>query len=134
MKKWWPFAFVFFVLFAGFRLWITSAQPGSQVNDIGSKARGVFTIKCAGCHGADLAKPKGRFGYVLDLKRIAANPEFVIPLSPDESEMWVLIDRDEMPPAESPQGPLTPEQKEIIKVWISAGAPDNSSVRSFSGR
>jgi hypothetical protein len=61
---------------------------------------------------------------ILDLKRIAANPEMVIPLRPDESELWVLVQRDEMPPSDSPRGPLTPAQKEIIRTWITAGAPD----------
>jgi uncharacterized membrane protein len=102
------------------------------VRDIGGEVRGVFATKCAGCHGPDLAKPKGRFGYVLDLRRVAENPEMVIPGRPTESELWVLVQRDEMPPTESPHGALTPEQKEVIRAWIAAGAPDASPGASDS--
>jgi hypothetical protein len=52
----------------------------------------VFSARCAACHGPDLAKPKGRFGYVLDLARVAGNPEMIVPGAPGESE---LLERDE---------------------------------------
>jgi mono/diheme cytochrome c family protein/uncharacterized membrane protein len=101
-------------------------QPTLPVRDIGGEVRRVFASKCANCHGLDLAKPKGRFGYVLDLQRVAGNPELVIPQRPTESELWILIERNEMPPANSPRGALRPEQKEIVRTWILAGAPDAS--------
>jgi uncharacterized membrane protein len=63
---------------------------------------------------------------VLDLGRIAGNPEMVVPSSPDESELWELVRRGEMPPEESPTGPLTEQEKEIIHAWIKAGAPADS--------
>jgi mono/diheme cytochrome c family protein len=104
---------------------LTCVRPGAAVpRDLGGEVRTVFAVRCAGCHGADLAKPKGRFGYVLDLRRLGANPEMVIPSRPAESELWSLVARDEMPPSDSPQGPLTPAQKETIRAWIEAGAPE----------
>jgi len=123
--KWSPLSvFVSFAVLAVFQPEVAKAQQRPPMQDIGKEVSGIFAAKCAGCHGPDLAKPKGRFGYVLDLKRIAANPEMVIPLRPDESELWVLVQRDEMPPSDSPHGTLTPAQKEIIRSWITAGAPD----------
>jgi mono/diheme cytochrome c family protein len=98
-----------------------SAAPKSD--DLASAARAVFAAKCTECHGADLAQPEGRFGYVLDLPRVAANPEMVITFSPDESELWELVRRDEMPPAGASAGPLSPREKETIRSWILAGAP-----------
>jgi hypothetical protein len=83
----------------------------------------VFAARCAACHGPDLEKPRGRFGYALDLARIAANPEMVIPFKPDESELWHLVQRDEMPPQGSPRGRPGASEKEIIRAWITAGAP-----------
>jgi uncharacterized membrane protein/mono/diheme cytochrome c family protein len=130
MKKWWLTIAVFLALFAGYRPGVATAQSGARVPDIGIEVRRIFASKCVACHGPDLAKPKGRFGYVLDLRRIAENPEMVIPQRPDESELWVLIQRDEMPPHDSPHGTLTPEQKEAIRVWIAAGAPDASPYSS----
>jgi hypothetical protein len=90
----------------------------------------VFTAKCAGCHGPDLVKPKGRFGYVLDLARVAGNREMVVPFHPSESELWELVRHGEMPPADAPTGPLTARQKEVIRAWIAAGAPAASPAGS----
>src|SRR5258708_22196107 len=106
-------------------------SPGSMLaaagrKDLASEALAVFSAKCAGCHGPNLAKPKGRFGYVLDLARIAGNREMVVPSFPDESELWELVHRGEMPPEESPTGPLSEREKEIIHAWIAAGAPAES--------
>src|SRR5437763_678076 len=104
------------------------AGPGvAPVRDLTAEVRAVFAAKCAGCHGSDLAKPKGRFGYVLDLARVAANREMVVPSAPDESELWVLVHKNEMPPDDAPSGPLTPDQKEVIRTWIAAGAPAATS-------
>jgi uncharacterized membrane protein len=47
----------------------------------------------------------------------------VVPSSPDESEIWELVRRGEMPPADAPSGPLSLEEKELIRTWIAAGAP-----------
>ena len=104
MKKSWLAAAVSLAVFAGFGAGIAKAQSSPPMRDIGGEVRGVFATRCAGCHGPDLAKPKGRFGYVLDLRRIAANPEMVIPRRPTESELWILVQGDEMPPTDSPQG------------------------------
>ena len=101
-----------------------SAQSRPPARDIGAEARAVFADKCAACHGPDLAKPEGRFGYVLDLPRVAKNPEIVIPRQPGESELWMLVEQGEMPPPDSPRGPLTGEQKQTIHEWIASGAPD----------
>jgi mono/diheme cytochrome c family protein len=100
----------------------------SAPRDIGREVLGVFAAKCAACHGPDLPKPTGRFGYILDLKRLAADTEKVIPPNPEESELWGLVERNEMPPADSPRGPLSSEQKDTIRKWIEAGAPDALSV------
>src|SRR5262249_29020614 len=95
--------------------------------DLALEALSVFSAKCAGCHGPNLAKPRGRFGYVLDLARVAGNPEMVIPSSVDESELWELVRRGEMPPEDSPTGPPTEAEKETIRTWIAAGAPTKAA-------
>jgi mono/diheme cytochrome c family protein len=102
------------------------SAPGGR-RDLAAEVRAVFTARCAGCHGPNLARPKGRFGYVLDLARVAGDPEKVVPGSPSESELWELVRRGEMPPADSPTGPPTARQKEVIREWIAAGAPSAAS-------
>jgi hypothetical protein len=111
--------------------WAADPGPGGQ-QDLVAKVRAVFAARCAGCHGPTLAKPRGRFGYVLDLARVASNREMVVPFAPKESELWELVSRCEMPPADSPTGPLTSEEKELIRNWIAAGAPAVGSVASQS--
>src|SRR5438309_2223549 len=84
MKRSWPCAIVIVLLLAGLRPGAIRAQPAPAARDIGAEVRRVFAAKCAGCHGPDLPKPKCRFGYVLDLRRMRENPEIVIPSRPDE--------------------------------------------------
>ena len=110
--------------FAVCTMWLTAAAA----RDLPSEVRAVFAAKCAACHGPDLPKPKGRFGYVLDLARVAGNREMVVPFMPDESELWELVRRGEMPPDDSPSGPLTTGQKETIRAWIAAGAPSGTGA------
>jgi mono/diheme cytochrome c family protein len=139
MKTWWLALIPFVASFVGIGFWVggtRSAPPilnpvdrsqavsAPQVLSPADQARATFKAKCAGCHGPDLQKPKGRFGYVLDLGKIAANREMVVPGRPEQSELWELVEHNEMPPEGSPHGPLTPAQKETIRNWIAASAPE----------
>ena len=98
-----------------------AAEPGRR--DLTLEVKRVFQAKCAECHGSQVGAPKGEFGYVLDLKKLAADPEKVVPYKPEKSELWRLVHDEEMPPEEAKAGPLTKEQKQIIHDWIAAGAP-----------
>ena len=120
--RWWPAIGAALVAALGSGSVRAQAPAGEQ--DLGAEVRSVFARKCAGCHGPDLPKPQGRFGYVLDLRRVAGNPELVVPGRPDESELWILVSRGDMPPADSPRGPLTAEEKVAVRAWVAAGAPD----------
>jgi mono/diheme cytochrome c family protein len=124
MKTWWLALIPFVAAFAGLGFWVGGAQSTPKVVNLAEEARGVFQAKCAGCHGPDLPKPKANFGYVLDLRRLAADREKVIPGRPAESELWALVEHDEMPPPDSPHGALTAVQKEAIRSWIASGAPE----------
>lgn len=112
-------------LTAGLYSWPPAVSASEGQRDLAAETHFIFSAKCAGCHGASLSKPKGRFGYVLDLARVAANREMVVPSFPDESELWELVYRGEMPPDDSPTGPLSEAEKGVIRAWIAAGAPEN---------
>ena len=83
----------------------------------------IFEAKCLDCHGPELARPKGKFGYVLDLARVAENPDYVIRLKPADSEIYKMVLHDEMPGEDANVPPLTPEEKDVVKHWIELGAP-----------
>ncbi len=83
----------------------------------------IFEAKCADCHGAHLPKPKGKFGYVLDLKRVAENSEYVVRGNPEKSELFVMVRNEEMPGEDTDVPPLTAEEKKTVEAWVLAGAP-----------
>ena len=101
----------------------TTATTGAAAANLASTVRNIFSAKCTECHGSDLARPKGRFGYVLDLERLAGNSHLVVPFKPDESKLWNLVQAEEMPPAYAKAGSLTKEEKEVIRRWIESGSP-----------
>ena len=102
-----------------------SIQASSAPQVLAVHVRTIFQARCTECHGADLLRPKGKFGYVLDLARVAANPKMIVPGMPTQSELYETVFHDEMPPPKSKRPPLTPEEKDIVKSWIEAGAPAN---------
>jgi mono/diheme cytochrome c family protein/uncharacterized membrane protein len=128
MRNVWIVALLLLVPSAVARCETEQVSAASETQKNAVAVRQVLEAKCAGCHGPDLEKPRGRFGYVLDLERVAANPEMVVPSFPNESELWVLVQRNEMPPIDSPHGPLSAEQKETIRAWIASGAPNVTST------
>jgi uncharacterized membrane protein/mono/diheme cytochrome c family protein len=94
---------------------VQQAQLLSQVTEILEK-------RCAECHGAENARPKGDFGYVTDLARMAKNPDLVTPGDPDKSELFVIIDLGDMPPAKSKFAPMPAEEIKAVHDWIKQGA------------
>ena len=89
---------------------------------LAGEVREIFRATCLECHGPDLASPEGEFGYVLDLPRMAADPELVVPGEPAKSELYLLILHDEMPGEDSDHGPLSLIHKETVRRWIELGA------------
>jgi uncharacterized membrane protein len=115
------------LLFGGLLSAATAApEGGAQSKEALLVTAAVFELfegKCNDCHGAQLAKPKGKFGYMMDLKRVAANEEYVVPGEPDKSEMYRLVNEDEMPGKDSEHGVATAAEKLALRQWIQIGAP-----------
>ena len=89
----------------------------------------IFESSCTKCHGSHLARPKARFGYVLDLARMATDPGKIVPFDPQRSELFRLVKEGQMPPPGNGFGPLSVNQVEAIRLWIALGAPSvNASV------
>jgi uncharacterized membrane protein/mono/diheme cytochrome c family protein len=102
------------------------AEPSGRLLESASLAqevRAIFEAKCVDCHGAELTHPKGEFGYVLDLARVAANRDYVDPGNPDNSDLYLMVEDEEMPGPKASVPPLTPDEKETVRRWIELGAP-----------
>jgi len=101
-------------------------QPVSKDKalDLAGNVHVIFEHKCNECHGSQLKKPEGKFGYVLDLKHMADNEDYVIRGKPQKSELFRLVNEGEMPPDDHPKTPpLTGDEKDVVRRWIQAGAP-----------
>lgn len=87
-----------------------------------SQVTEIFLNRCSECHSEDDAKPKGDFGYVMDLARMAQSLDLIVPGEPDNSELYLMIDLDDMPPSKSKFGPMPTSEKKAVHDWIKAGA------------
>ena len=74
--------------------------------------------------GPNFPRPKGKFGYVLDLKRVAANPDYIVPGHPEKSDLYDMVFKDDMPGEDANVPPLTKDEKEAVRRWIEIGAPE----------
>jgi len=101
---------------------IAPASKEEQLK-IAQHVRDIFEAKCLDCHGSELPRPKGKFGYVLDLQRMADNPDYVTRGDPAKSELFLMVDDDSMPGEDANVPPLTPEEKAVVKRWVEIGAP-----------
>ncbi len=88
-----------------------------------AEVRDIFETKCLDCHGPELPRPKGKFGYVLDLKRVAENPKYVVRGKPEDSDLYDMVLHNDMPGEDANVPPLTDEEKETVRHWIEIGAP-----------
>ena len=119
-----PFRVLVFILLAVARGWSAAPLPAKDEQvKLTMEVRTIFEAKCLDCHGPEVPRPKGKFGYVLDLKRVAANPKFIVPGKPEKSDLYDLVFHDEMPGEDANVPALTKEEKEKVRRWIEIGAP-----------
>lgn len=99
----------------------TGGVPGapgtySQVNTILSQ-------RCFGCHSGGVNIPTLAVGYAQLLTATNRNGQRVVtPGNAADSRLFQVVVTNIMPRAGNP---LTSQQKEVIRSWIAAGAPNN---------
>ena len=107
-----------------FSAWAETAPEDKTVLE--AVVLNIFNGKCIGCHGPVKQKGKLRLDtYEAMLKGGENNKPSVVPKDPATSESLVRTalpeDHDDhMPPKDKPQ--LTPEETNLLKWWIAAGA------------
>ncbi len=112
-------------ILAGMAAW--SDAPRAHGDDAASDAspeavRKILRHHCAACHGSHLSRPKGRFGFVLDLHRLAASPTLLVPGRPDASALLRDVEAGKMPPPEDDGPRPTAADIDVLRRWIQAGA------------
>ncbi len=119
-----PLRALVFILFFATKGWCAAPLPPKEEQaKLALEVRTIFEAKCVDCHGPEVPRPKGKFGYVLDLKRVAANPKLIVPGKPEASDLYDLVFHDEMPGEDASVPALTKEEKEKVRRWIEIGAP-----------
>jgi mono/diheme cytochrome c family protein len=100
-----------------------AAAHAEEAIDFDRQIRPIFSNTCFTCHGPDKARREADLR--LD-REDSAKAAVIVPGHPDESELIRRITSEDeferMPPVDAKQQ-LTPEQIELLKKWVSAGAP-----------
>jgi len=106
-----------------------------------SYAREVAEIldgKCNGCHGPTLANGKLKLDSGAAMLKGGKHGPAVVAGKADESLLFKMAaHRVEpfMPPKDKPdQAPLTPEELGVIKLWIDAGAKDDTAEMAAAAK
>lgn len=98
--------------------------------DSAARVHDIFQAKCVECHGSQLAKPKGDFGFIDDLSRLAADPLYVVAGDPAKSEVFLMVESGDMPPKKSKFAQLTEDELAAVKMWIEQGAKAPATAAS----
>ena len=107
---------------------LSSSVFGAAPVTYNEHIRPILSNNCFACHGKDEAHRKGKLrldtfeGATADREGVRA----LVPGDFEKSELWQRIvsphEDEVMPPPDSQKTPLKPEERELIKRWIQAGA------------
>lgn len=91
--------------------------------DVPAQVLALLEFRCSECHAPDSEEPKAKRDWDGAHDLAATREQLVEPGSPDLSDLWLVIDEDEMPPPDSDAEPMTAEERTLIHDWIASGAP-----------
>jgi uncharacterized membrane protein/mono/diheme cytochrome c family protein len=100
---------------------------GTAPRDLATDVAALVAERCAPCHSpahpdaASEPRALRKWAGATDLAAVIET--VVVPGTPDESDLYLSVELDEMPPADSASAPLTEEEKALIHAWITGGAP-----------
>lgn len=99
-------------------------QDGDPLSlDVPAQVLALLESRCSGCHAPDSEEPKAKRDWDGAHDLAATREQLVEPGAPDLSDLWLVIDEDEMPPPDSEALPLTLEERALLHDWIASGAP-----------
>lgn len=100
---------------------------GGEPQDSAAEVAALIAERCAPCHSPvhpDAGRePRAlrKWAGATDLAAVIETA--VVRGTPDESDLYLSVELDEMPPADSASAPFSAEEKALIHAWITAGAP-----------
>ncbi|MGK0219514.1 MAG: putative membrane protein/mono/diheme cytochrome c family protein [Planctomycetota bacterium] len=99
------------------------AQDTAVPVDLEAVAK-LLDERCASCHAPGAEDPKAlkKWDGALDLAATAADAQLIVPGDTEESELYSLIEFEEMPPEDSDIPMLNEAEKAVIAAWIMDGA------------
>src|SRR5262249_13467267 len=126
--------------FVSLSAWLLLAPAAPAQDQLAAQARRVFEKSCHRCHKGEGSQS----GYAFDVLRrdtLLATGEgndkpYLTPGDPDKSKLWERVADGSMPFRRSPElEGFRPEDKETLRRWIVAGAPDfpREERRKFVG-
>ena len=101
---------------------LSSGAPANTLT-FNRDIRPILAENCFACHGPDKNQRKAKLR--LDMRDVAIEREAIVPGKPDQSKLIEHIlsaDPDEVMPPPKTHKTLSPQQKENLRAWISAGA------------
>jgi len=101
----------------------TSADVEQTAEDVPAQVFAMLQVRCAECHTPEAEDPKAVRDWDTAEDLAATVEQLVEPGSPDLSDLWLVVDEDEMPPEDSDIGLLTAEERKLLHDWIADGAP-----------
>jgi mono/diheme cytochrome c family protein len=93
------------------------ALSAPAYSESAAKVKKIFQDNCYECHQYKAAKGGIK---ILHHRLLVTVRKVVIPGDPDNSELYKLLTKGEMPPPE--YGPLTPQEIDTVRQWIAEGA------------
>jgi WD40 repeat protein len=109
-------------------------QPVSYSNEIAE----ILEDKCVSCHGSALAENRLSLEEVSAMLKGGKRGPALVPGNADQSLLFRMASHrvePAMPPKDKPgNAPLTPEDLGLLKVWIDAGAKDDSMEHRDQGK
>ncbi|MBX7166783.1 MAG: PSD1 and planctomycete cytochrome C domain-containing protein [Pirellulales bacterium] len=97
---------------------LQAAEP-SSVPDFDREVAPLLIERCGSCHSKSKRAAKLNLVTPAGIARGGDGGPAVVPGEPDNSSLWQRVADDEMPPEQ----PLSAEEKELLRAWIAAGAP-----------
>jgi hypothetical protein len=92
---------------------------GEDIPDFNRDIRPLLRDHCVKCHGPLRQEAQLNLGVPAGIARGGESGAVIVPRQPNESRLWQLVERDEMPEG----APLSADEKDVLKRWIAAGAP-----------